>query len=129
MKFIKYFGIILLMFFWAIPYTNASQGCCSWHGGISNCGANGYYICNDGTQSPSCRCTMQETTEDSCNYNEYISQINVLNYEKDTLEQELNDLNKENQELNTSKNNYQTLFIVSVIIFVIYYYGSVRNSV
>ena len=127
MKFIKYFGIIFLMFFCVILYANASQGCCSWHGGISHCGANGYYICNDGTQSPSCRCTMQETTEDSCNYNEYISQINVLNYEKDTLEQELNDLNKENQELNTSKNNYQTLFIVSVIIFVIYYYYNKRK--
>lgn len=30
------------------------SGCCSWHGGIAYCGSNGYYICNDGTQSPSC---------------------------------------------------------------------------
>ena len=35
---------------------DAQRGCCSWHGGVSHCGPNGYYICNDGTQSPSCRC-------------------------------------------------------------------------
>lgn len=32
------------------------RGCCSWHGGVSYCGPNGYWICNDGTQSPSCTC-------------------------------------------------------------------------
>ena len=32
------------------------SGCCSWHGGVSHCGASGYWICNDGTRSPSCRC-------------------------------------------------------------------------
>lgn len=34
----------------------AQRGCCSWHGGVSHCGSSGYYICNDGSQSPSCRC-------------------------------------------------------------------------
>lgn len=32
------------------------SGCCSHHGGVAYCGKNGYYICNDGTRSPSCTC-------------------------------------------------------------------------
>lgn len=32
------------------------SGCCSHHGGVAYCGESGYYICNDGTQSPSCTC-------------------------------------------------------------------------
>lgn len=32
------------------------RGCCSHHGGVAYCGKYGYFICNDGTQSPSCRC-------------------------------------------------------------------------
>jgi hypothetical protein len=32
------------------------RGCCSHHGGQSYCGANGRWICADGTTSPSCRC-------------------------------------------------------------------------
>ena len=32
------------------------SGCCSHHGGVAYCGKSGYYICNDGTQSPSCTC-------------------------------------------------------------------------
>lgn len=34
----------------------ARAGCCSHHGGVAYCGKSGYYICNDGTQSPSCTC-------------------------------------------------------------------------
>lgn len=32
------------------------SGCCSRHGGVSYCGKSGYYVCADGTTSPSCRC-------------------------------------------------------------------------
>ena len=32
------------------------SGCCSHHGGVAYCGKSGYFICNDGTQSPSCTC-------------------------------------------------------------------------
>ena len=35
---------------------NYQRGCCSHHGGVSYCGRSGYFICADGTQSPSCRC-------------------------------------------------------------------------
>ena len=39
-----------------IPQTVERRGCCSHHGGVAYCGKNGYYICGDGSQSPSCRC-------------------------------------------------------------------------
>lgn len=39
-----------------IPQTVERSGCCSHHGGVAYCGKNGYYICRDGSQSPSCRC-------------------------------------------------------------------------
>ena len=32
------------------------SGCCSWHGGVADCGYNGRVICRDGTYSPSCTC-------------------------------------------------------------------------
>ena len=32
------------------------SGCCSRHGGVSYCGKNGYFVCADGTKSPTCRC-------------------------------------------------------------------------
>lgn len=35
---------------------DARSGCCSHHGGVAYCGKSGYYICNDGTQSPTCTC-------------------------------------------------------------------------
>lgn len=34
----------------------AQSGCCSWHGGVDYCGADGNVYCRDGTQSPSCTC-------------------------------------------------------------------------
>lgn len=34
----------------------AKKGCCSWHGGVDYCAANGRIVCNDGTYSPSCTC-------------------------------------------------------------------------
>lgn len=34
----------------------AKRGCCSWHGGVCDCGSNGRVICCDGTYSPSCTC-------------------------------------------------------------------------
>jgi hypothetical protein len=32
------------------------SGCCSWHGGVASCGSGGKYMCNDGTESPTCTC-------------------------------------------------------------------------
>ncbi|MBD3362096.1 hypothetical protein GF362_00050 [Candidatus Dojkabacteria bacterium] len=41
-----------------ITSTFAKQGCCSHHGGVAYCGSNGFYICQDGEQSPSCTCGL-----------------------------------------------------------------------
>lgn len=35
----------------------ARSGCCSYHQGVAHCHeATGYWLCRDGTDSPSCRC-------------------------------------------------------------------------
>lgn len=34
----------------------ARRGCCSHHGGVAQCGSDGYEWCNDGSRSPSCTC-------------------------------------------------------------------------
>lgn len=39
-----------------VSEADTRSGCCSHHGGVAYCGKSGYFICNDGTQSPSCTC-------------------------------------------------------------------------
>ncbi|WP_029909978.1 hypothetical protein [Pelobacter seleniigenes] len=39
-----------------IYQVDEKRGCCSHHGGVAYCGSSGYWICNDGTRSPTCRC-------------------------------------------------------------------------
>lgn len=34
----------------------AKRVCCSHHGGVAGCNANGSVKCNDGTTSPTCTC-------------------------------------------------------------------------
>ena len=122
MKIIKYLLIVLILFFFITPYAKANQGCCSWHGGISHCGDNGYYICEDGTQSPSCRCQSIELTDTSCNYEGYVNKINSLMSEKTSLEREITSLKEEKQKLKNSESNYKILFWITIIIFIIYFY-------
>lgn len=50
MKYLVSLSIILTNFVYL------SGGCCSHHKGVDYCGDTGYYICQDGTQSPSCEC-------------------------------------------------------------------------
>lgn len=60
----KYF--LLLLLFMVPLHVEAKSGCCSWHGGVSYCGDNGRYVCNDGTYSPSCTCTPTITYRYGC---------------------------------------------------------------
>ena len=56
---VSIFSLIFLAVF--LLFSSASQatsGCCSWHGGVSHCDTSvGRQVCNDGTYSPSCGCT------------------------------------------------------------------------
>jgi len=55
-------SILIMALFGAIflfspKSSNATSGCCSWHGGVSYCDTSvGTYVCNDGSYSPSCGC-------------------------------------------------------------------------
>lgn len=57
-KFIVATFVVVCIFSFVFPkITNATSGCCSWHGGVSYCDSSvGRYVCNDGTYSPSCGC-------------------------------------------------------------------------
>lgn len=50
-------GLLLVLVLFGIPFSSeAKSGCCSWHGGVDYCGASGFFICNDGSRSPTCTC-------------------------------------------------------------------------
>lgn len=49
--------LVLLCVFYKIDKVYAGRGCCSHHGGQSYCSNDGRWVCNDGTYSPSCRCS------------------------------------------------------------------------
>ncbi len=121
--------VICLIFSISINKTSyASRGCCSWHGGVSYCGSNGYYICNDGTQSPSCRCSST-SLEDNNNDNHYLdlydSSCNYSDYEN-----EIKELKEKNEDLEEKNNDY--LGYIEFLIFIlfigsIYCYYKIRN--
>lgn len=49
--------IALLIISWP-SFSDAGQGCCSYHGGQSYCDTSvGRWVCSDGTYSPSCGCS------------------------------------------------------------------------
>ena len=58
--------IFLMLLFPILAY--AQSGCCSWHGGVDYCDrSEGKIVCNDGSYSPSCRCSKEELDKE---YNE-----------------------------------------------------------
>ena len=137
--------LVLITFLMAPSFVFANRGCCSWHGGISHCGNNGYYICNDGSQSPSCTCSFDSSyiiSDTSCD--SYEDEIEDLKYHKSILESKNEALENENDKLEADKHqqqtkleNYQFLFWSTLIIFIIYFIyknskddkqkGSIRN--
>lgn len=113
----KYVVILIVLFFTNLNSIYTNQGCCSWHGGIDYCGSNGYYICNDGTQSPSCRCSGGiELTDGNSDCSTYQNTINDLN-------SELAEKNKQIKELKDDKestDDWLTFLIFSMICYFIY---------
>ena len=95
----------------------AKQGCCSYHGGVADCGSSGYYICNDGTRSPSCTCSGgYEIIGDSCaDCSSFADKIKDLEEENKRLIEEKNDL----QDSNTA---YQWwILILGVTTFILFF--------
>lgn len=71
----KVLCIIMLIMILVPNVVFAQRGCCSHHGGVSgSCSSSGYQICNDGTRSPSCRCTP------TMNYIYGCTDRNAVNY-------------------------------------------------
>lgn len=71
----KVLCFIMLIVILAPNVVFAQRGCCSHHGGVSgSCSNSGYQICNDGTRSPSCRCTP------TVNYIYGCTDSNAINY-------------------------------------------------
>lgn len=106
----------------------ATQGCCSWHGGVAYCGSSGYYICNDGTQSPSCTCFNNggiELTDTSCDYSSYKSEINSLNDTITSLEEENKDFKSE---ADGWKSNFHTLLLFVIIYIIIKVIAFISNN-
>lgn len=62
---------VLIVTIFTIPsIVYAQRGCCSWHDGVSGgCTSEGRVICNDGTTSPSCRCTPSDNNENESENN------------------------------------------------------------
>lgn len=121
--------VIMVIFSVNMSKTYANQGCCSWHGGISHCGSNGRYVCNDGTYSPSCTCYVEELT-DGYDYIETAKicreYINTISEQKNTiydLEAKIDKLEEENKNLkesNETNENWILILIFGIIGYAIY---------
>lgn len=48
--------LIMLMILFMPTSVYAKSGCCSHHGGVAGCSANGRQVCMDNTLSPTCTC-------------------------------------------------------------------------
>lgn len=133
---------IMILFTVNTSKTYAGRGCCSWHGGQDYCGSNGKWICQDGTESPSCTCSNNNS-----NYNKdsnIINNDNVLNLDEynrlnpyyidnlestiEDLEEEKEELIEENKRLQTDKENLLTLLIILGIVFIVYIFYKKKEN-
>lgn len=64
----KFLVIVLFLLMWLLSEVFAGRWCCSWHGGQAYCWSNWMWMCNDGTQSPSCSCSTPSSSTYSSNY-------------------------------------------------------------
>lgn len=119
-------SILIISVFFIPININAARGCCSWHGGVDYCGDGGYYICNDGTQSPSCTCQSSKSydyilTDTSCDCSEYKSEIETKEEEIIENEEEISNLKKQIESTEANLSDYQLLFWITLITFIIYF--------
>lgn len=117
-KIILFIAILLL----PSSVSFAKQGCCSYHGGVAYCGSSGYYICNDGTQSPSCTCgggyEVELVDGSTCYYETYENKIDNLENKLEEKEELITKKDKEINKLENKVSNYQTiLFLIGLGVF------------
>jgi hypothetical protein len=117
-KIILFIAILLL----PSSVSLAKQGCCSYHGGVDYCGSSGYYICNDGTRSPSCTCgggyEVELTDGPACYYETYENKIDNLENKLEEKEELIIKKDKEINKLENKVSNYQTiLFLIGLGVF------------
>lgn len=111
--------IIMVIFTIIASETYAGRGCCSWHGGQSYCDTNtGKWVCNDGTYSPSCRCSSYDSGTDLTDgsNNNTSNKYSTSDKKIEELEEENEKLKKENDNLN----DWLTFIIFIIIGYIIY---------
>lgn len=74
MKKILFFALIICGVVLYNQEAQAKRGCCSWHGGVCGCSADGQQVCCDGTLSPSCVCSAPHQQKTS---QEMLSEIQI----------------------------------------------------
>lgn len=104
--------VLITILFFDVNSVNAGQGCCSWHGGQAYCDrSTGRWVCNDGTYSPSCRCSTEELT-DVTKVNNSNNKNNVMTY-KETIE-------KQEQTNNDIDDNILPTIIIEILCFILF---------
>lgn len=127
----KYICVMVILFIIFPINVSGARGCCSWHGGISYCGSNNYYICNDGTESPSCTCNYKKyysndseyelTDSKKCDYDKYNDEISTLESQNKKLREVKAELDNELESTKTNLEIYKWLFWFTLAIFIVYY--------
>lgn len=136
-KKIMFYFLLTLLFLPPIS-VYAGRGCCSHHGGVSYCGSNGYYICNDNSQSPSCLCNSSSnyikkgntSNAKSCDYSSYETKIKELQEENNILNTSLEEKNEELNQKDSSIDNYRFGFFIVLVALFVYafkYYQKPKN--
>lgn len=109
----------------------ARRGCCSHHGGVAGCGANGRQICNDGTYSPSCTCEYYNpvvneiiygcTDSEANNYNKFATiDDHSCQYDENIQNQTEDDYDKLKENDNDNDTDKSSAIIILLIVFIIY---------
>lgn len=113
---------LFLLYFVCCNTIYAKQGCCSHHGGINYCDSSGYYICNDGTKSPTCKCNNSQnelnlTLEECLTFqNDCQENYEMLSLHYEEIKGKNKELLEKNKLLEEKVNTYSTYIDVLIIL-------------
>lgn len=120
--------VIMIVFTVNTSKTYAGRGCCSWHGGQDYCGSNGKWICQDGTESPSCTCSSYNNELDDNLGFDSTDQCYIYKSTIDNLKKDKEELIEEKERLEIDKDNLLTLLIILGIIFIVYIFYKKKEN-